>query len=112
MQLKEDDAELNLGLAQLLQQRMRRRRAPRRYWVRPWIVRRENGVSVGTSDASPSFWEAYLSSNVAKIKNTAILNEVLSLISALKLNAGQGLGSYLWLTRTRIKLADNSCIVV
>ena len=58
------------------------------------------------------FWEAYLSSDVAKIKNTAILNEVFSVISAFKLNAGQRWGSYLWLARTRTKLADNSCIVV
>ena len=38
-QLEEDDTELDLGLAQLLQHRMRRRRAPR-YWVRTWILRR------------------------------------------------------------------------
>ena len=54
MQLKEDDGELGLGLAQRLQQRRKRRRAPRRFWVRPWILRR-GGVSLGTSDASPSF---------------------------------------------------------
>ena len=70
------------------------------------------GVSLGTSDDSPSFWEANLSSIVAKIKNTAILNEVLPAISASKLNAGQRRGSYLWLARNRTKLADNSCIVV
>ena len=70
------------------------------------------GVSLGTSDASPSFWAAYLSSDVAKIMNTAIFNEVRPVISALKLNAGQRWGSYLWLTRTRTKFADNSCIVV
>ena len=34
-ELKEDDAELDLGLAQLLQQRRRRRRTPRRVWTRP-----------------------------------------------------------------------------
>ena len=67
---------------------------------------------MGTSDASPSFWEAYLSSYVAKIKNTAILNEVRLVISSLKLNARQRWGCYLWLARTRTKLADNSCIVV
>ena len=109
MQLKEDDAELDLGLAQLLQQR--RRRAPRRFWVRPWILRR-SGVSLGTPDASSSFWEAYLFLNATKIKNTAILNEVLPVISALKLNARQRCGTYIWLARTRTKLADNSCIVV
>ena len=49
MQLKEDDAEVDLGLAQLLQQRKRRRRA-----LRPWNLRR-GGVSLGKSDASPSF---------------------------------------------------------
>lgn len=38
MQLEEDDAEIDLGIAQLLQQR--RRRAPRRHWIRPWIRRR------------------------------------------------------------------------
>ena len=65
-ELKEDDAELDLGLAQLLQQRRRRRRTPRRVWTRPWILRR-GGVSLRTSDAFPSFREAYLSSNVAKI---------------------------------------------
>ena len=85
-------------LAQLLQQR--RRRTPRRFWVRPWILRR-GGVSLGTSDASPSFREAYLFSNVAKIKNTAILSEVLPVTFALKLNAGQRWGSFLWLARTR-----------
>ena len=74
MQLKEGDAELDLGLAELLQQR--KRRAQRRFQVRPWILRR-GGISLGTSDASPSFLEAYLSSDVAKIKNAAILNEVL-----------------------------------
>ena len=49
-ELKEDDAELDLGLAltQFLQQR--RRRTPRRVWVRPWILRR-GGVSLGMSDA-------------------------------------------------------------
>ena len=102
MQLKEDDAELDVGLAQLLQQR--RRRIPRRFWVRPWILRR-GGISLGTSNASSSFWEAYLSSNVAKVKNTAILNKVLPVISALNLNAGQRWGSYLWFARTH-------CIVV
>ena len=55
LELKEDDAELDLGLAQLLQQRRRRRRTPRRAWVRPWIHRR-GGVSLGTSDAFSSFW--------------------------------------------------------
>ena len=35
-ELKEDDAELDLGLAQLLQQRRRRRRTPRKVWVRSW----------------------------------------------------------------------------
>ena len=41
MQLEEDDAELKLGLAQFLRERRRRmRRAPRRFWVRPWILRR------------------------------------------------------------------------
>ena len=39
MQLMEDESELDLGLAQLLQQR-RRRGAPRRFWVRTWILRR------------------------------------------------------------------------
>ena len=39
MQLAEDDAELDLGLAPLLQHR-RRRRAPRRFWLRPWVLRR------------------------------------------------------------------------
>ena len=63
-ELKEDDAELDLGLSQLLQQRRRRRRTPRRVWVRSWILSR-GGVSLGKSDAFPSF--AYLSSNVAKI---------------------------------------------
>ena len=53
-----------------------------------------------------------MSLNVAKIKNIAILNEVLPVISPLKQNAGQGWGSYLWLARTRTKLADNSCVVV
>ena len=76
MQLKEEDNELDLGLTQLLQQKRRRRRALRRFSVRPWILRR-GGVSLGTSDASPSFWAAYLSSYVAKIKNAAILIEVL-----------------------------------
>ena len=61
-------------LAQLLQQRRRRMRALRRVSARPWILRR-GGVSLGRSDASPSFWEAYLSSYVAKIKNAAILIE-------------------------------------
>ena len=41
---------------------------------------------------SPSFLEAYLSSDVAKIKNTAILIEVLTVISALNLNTGQRWG--------------------
>ena len=88
---------------------MGRRRATRRFWVRPYILRR-GGVSLGTSDAFPSFWEAYLSSDVAKIKNTAILNAFLSVISALKLNAGQRWGSFLWLARTRTKLADRQLV--
>ena len=53
--------------------------------------------SSGDPCPSLSFWEAYLSSDVAKIKNTAILNEVNLVIVALKLNAGQRWGSYLWL---------------
>ena len=93
-ELKGDDAELDLGLVQLLKQRRRRRRTPRRVRDRPWILRR-GGVSLGTSDAFSSFLEAYLSSNVVKIWNTATLNEVLPVISALKLNAGQRWGSYL-----------------
>ena len=44
MQLEEDDAEVDLGLAKALQQRRRRRRrrriASRRFWVRPWILKR------------------------------------------------------------------------
>ena len=40
MRLEENDSELDLGPAQLLQQRRRRMRAPRRFWVRPWILRR------------------------------------------------------------------------
>ena len=110
VQMKEGDAELDLGLAELLQQR--RRRAQRRFQVRPWILRR-GGISLGTSDASPSFLETCLSSDMAKIKIAAILNEVLPVISALKLNAGQRWGSsYSWLARTCTELADNSCIVV
>ena len=40
MQLEEDDVEIDLSLARLLQLRRRRRRAPRRFWVRLWILRR------------------------------------------------------------------------
>ena len=41
MQYEEDDVEVDLGLAQALQQRRRRRRrAPRKFWVRPWVLRR------------------------------------------------------------------------
>ena len=45
MQLEEDDAEVDLGFAQALQQRRSRRRrrrriAPRRFLVRQWILRR------------------------------------------------------------------------
>ena len=44
MQLEEDDAEYDLGLTQVLQQRRWRRRrrriAPRRFWGRQWILRR------------------------------------------------------------------------
>ena len=47
-----------------------------RFSVRLWILRR-GGISLGTTDDSPSFWEAYLSSYVAKIKDAAILIEVL-----------------------------------
>ena len=50
---------------------------------------KKTGVFMGTSDAFPSFLEVYLSSNVAKIKNTAILKEDFPVISAWKLNAGQ-----------------------
>ena len=66
-----------------------------------------SGVCLGMFDESP-----YFGRNVAKIKNSAILNEVPPVVSALKLNSGQRWGSYLWLARTRTKLADNSCIVV
>ena len=48
------------------------------------------------------FSEAYVSSNVAKIKNTATLNEVRLLIFALKLKAGQRWGSYSYKTRRQL----------
>ena len=41
LQLEENEAEIDLGIAQLLQhRRRRRRRARRRFRVRPWILRR------------------------------------------------------------------------
>ena len=40
LQLEENEAEIDLGIAQLLQHRRRRRRARRRFRVRPWILRR------------------------------------------------------------------------
>ena len=40
MQLEEHDTELDLGLAQLRQQR-RKKRAPRRFWVRTWLLRQD-----------------------------------------------------------------------
>ena len=40
LQLEENEAEIDLGIAQLLQHRRRRRRAGRRFRVRPWILRR------------------------------------------------------------------------
>ncbi len=43
LELEEEDAEIDIGLAQLLQQTRRRRRgAPKRFWVRPWIKRRKD----------------------------------------------------------------------
>ena len=84
----------------LLQQR--KRRAPRRFWAQGYGFLGEVGY-LWERLMFPLFWEAYVSSNVSKIKKNAILNEVPPVISALKLNAGQRWGSYLWLARTRKK---------